>query len=115
MKMCPKAPPIIYSGRHFRILLLFVKKNKKQIRHDISRESDDSHEKLCLIIFRKLGKMSQSLSSAVVVILALRFTFSIALYSKIGPEVKKIDHARNVSNANNRYTLWAWSIQLMRA
>ena len=75
--------------------------------------------------------MSQSLSSAVVVILALRVNFPIANVLKwnipgvdldkytivnnkitaedslIGPRLKKIDHVRNVSNANNRYTLWA--------
>ena len=33
--------------------------------------ADDSHE-ICLIFFRKLGKMSQNLSSAAVVIGALR-------------------------------------------
>ena len=34
--------------------------------------ADDSHEISCLIFFRKLGKMSQNLSSAAGVIGALR-------------------------------------------
>ena len=63
-----KASPIICSRRQFQILLLFSKnnnkkttttKNKKQIRYDISLE-----------LFA--GKMSQNLSSAAVVIGALR-------------------------------------------
>ena len=64
-----KASPIICSRRQFQILLLFFKKttttkqqqqkNKKQIRYDISRELS-------------AGKMSQNLSSAAVVIGALR-------------------------------------------
>ena len=69
-----KAPPITCSRQQFQILLLF---KKRQIRHDIYENrllTDDSHEisykisYLELSFFRKLGKMSQNLSSAAVVI-----------------------------------------------
>ena len=39
--------------------------------HENRLLADDSHETSCLIFFRKLGKMSQNLSSAAVVIGAL--------------------------------------------
>ena len=38
------------------------------IFHENRLLADDSHEISCLIFFRKLGKMSQNLSSAAVVI-----------------------------------------------
>ena len=45
--------------------------------------ADNSHEIPCLIFFRKLRKMSQSLSSAAVVIGTLRVNNKIMLRSKI--------------------------------
>ena len=42
------------------------------IFHENRLLADDSHEISYLIVFRKLGKMSQDLSSAAVVIAALR-------------------------------------------
>ena len=42
------------------------------IFHENRLLADDSHEISCLIFFRKLGKMSQNLLSAAVVIGALR-------------------------------------------
>ena len=67
-----KAPPIICSRRQFKNLLLF---QKLQIRHDISWESSAGRRFSCNIIpyfCQKWGKMSQNLSSAAVVIGALR-------------------------------------------
>ena len=57
-----KAPPLFCSRRQFKILALF---QKYWIRHDISWESS-------YLFFWKLGKMFQNLSSAAVVIGALR-------------------------------------------
>ena len=45
------------------------------IFHENRLPADDSHEISYLIFFRKLGKMSQNLSSAAVVIAALRVKF----------------------------------------
>ena len=71
-----KTPPIICSRRQLQILPLF---QKWQIRHDISWESSAGRRFSCNIIphfFRKLGKMSQNLSSAAGVIGALRVKVS---------------------------------------
>ena len=46
------------------------------IFHENSLLADNSHVISCLIFFRKLGNMSQNLSSAAVVIGALRVKFS---------------------------------------
>ena len=67
-----KAPPIICSRWQFQILTPF---RKKQIRHDISWELSAGRRFSWNIIpyyFGKLGKMSQNLSSAAVVVCALR-------------------------------------------
>ena len=56
-----KAPPIFCSRRQYKILPLFQKKTNKTIL-----------VKYHTLFFRKLGKMSQNLSSAAVVIGALR-------------------------------------------
>ena len=67
-----KAPPIICSRRQFQILPLFF---KKEIRHDISWELSAGRQFSWYIIpyfFWQLGKMLQNLSSAAVVIGALR-------------------------------------------
>ena len=45
------------------------------IFHENRLLADDSHEISCIIFFRELGKMLQKLSSAAVVIGALRVTF----------------------------------------
>ena len=45
------------------------------IFHENRLLADDSHEISYLIIFRKMGKMSQNLSSAAVVIGALRVKY----------------------------------------
>ena len=71
-----KAPPIICSRGQFQILLL---SQKYQIRHDISWESSASRWFSWNIIsyfFWKSDKMLQNLSSASVVIGALRVCFS---------------------------------------
>ena len=44
-----------------------------------NRPADDSYEKSCLISFRKFAKMSQNVSSAAVMIGALRIKFMILL------------------------------------
>ena len=46
------------------------------IFHENRLLADDSHEISYLIFFRKLGKMSQNLSSAAVVIGAIRVNFA---------------------------------------
>ena len=45
------------------------------IFHENRLLADDSHETSYLILFRKLGRMSQNLSSAAVVIGTLRVNF----------------------------------------
>ena len=67
-----KAPPIICSRRQLQILPLF---QKQHIRHDISWESSAGRRFSCNILPHfcwNLWKMSQNLSSAAVVIGALR-------------------------------------------
>ena len=70
-----KAPSIICSKRQFQILPFF---QKEQIRHDITWESSAGRQFSWNIIpyfFRKLRKVLQNLSSAAVVIGALRVNF----------------------------------------
>ena len=89
-----KAPPIICSRRQLQILLLF---QKYQIRHDISWESSASRRFSCNIIpyfCRKMGMMSQNLSSAAVVIGALRVSLllwrNLTWAEDCGIEIEKI-------------------------
>ena len=69
-----KAPPIICSRRQFQILLLLKNNKKGMIFYENRLPTDDSHEK-SFLFFRKFEKMSQNLSSAAVVIGALRVKF----------------------------------------
>ena len=46
-------------------------------------QADNSHEILYLIFFQKMGKMSQDLSSAEVVIGALRVKYTAVLFPKL--------------------------------
>ena len=67
MYRCHKAPPIICSTRPFQILLLL----KKKIRCNIS-----------YLFYKNLGKMTQNLSSAAVVIGAVRVKICHCLLAK---------------------------------
>ena len=71
-KLTLKAPPIICRRQHFQILPLFQNFQNGMIFHENRLLADDSHEISYLIYFQKLGKMSQNLSSASVVIGSLR-------------------------------------------
>ena len=78
-RLALKAPPIIGSRRQFKILLFY---QKLQIRHDISWESSAGRQFLWSTIpyfCRKLGKMSQNLLSAAVLIGALRVNNSASM------------------------------------
>ena len=71
-----KAPPIICSRRKFQICCFFI---NNKIRHDISWEWTAGRQFSWNIIpyFLKLGKMSQNLLSAAVVIGTLRIMFFV--------------------------------------
>ena len=72
LSLTHKAPSSICSRRQFQILPIFQKNYKKgKIFHENCLLADNSHE-ISYLILRKLGKISQNLSSAAVVIGALR-------------------------------------------
>ena len=85
-----KAPPIIYNWRQMQILPLF---QKSKIGHDISWESSAGFSCNIISYFcRKLGKMSQNLSSAAVVIGHLRVNVVCTFFWKKNNFFKNIIH-----------------------
>ena len=66
-----KSALIFCSRRQFKILPFFKNTELGMIFHENRLLADDSNE-ISYLIFSKIGKMSQNLSSAVVVIGALR-------------------------------------------
>ena len=66
-----KAPPIICSRRQLKFCSFFKNNKQGMIFHENRLLANDSHV-ISYLIYRKLGKMSQNLLSAAVVIGALR-------------------------------------------
>ena len=97
-KLTLKAPPIICRRQHFQILPLFQNFQNGMIFHENRLLADDSPEISYLIYFQKLGKMSQNLSSASVVIGSLRVITLCLLvcliYSKLHPSQHFFSHVR---------------------
>ena len=73
-----KAPPIICSRRQFQILLfyLFFFLTKNNACYFMRIVSDDSHE-ISYLIFSKIGKDVEKLSSAAIMIGALRVKLNV--------------------------------------
>ena len=67
-----KAPPIICSRRQFQICCFLKNNQLGMIFHENRLLADDSHVILYLIFVENWEKMSQNLSSATVVIGALK-------------------------------------------
>ena len=74
-----KVPPIICSRRQIQKFSDISNFSVFSKITEIKMLADDSHEISYLIFFRKLGKMSQNLSSAAVVIGALRVLMYVAV------------------------------------